>query len=73
MFAFKYHEVKFPFRSDPFREERATGDVKEAHLSNFLHPVLYYYKKPVTSLTPEGNLPRPDRLHHVLEDFLAMW
>jgi len=59
--------------SDPFKEERATGEVNEAHLSNFLHPVLYYYKKPIEELTPEGNLPRPDRLHHVVEDFLAMW
>ena len=63
----------FVFRSDPFKEERATGEVMEAHLSNFLHPVLYYYKNPVTELTPEGDLPRPDMLHHIVEDFLAMW
>lgn len=35
---------------DPFRIDRAAGDVLEAHLSNFLHPVLYYYKTP-----PDGN------------------
>lgn len=29
---------------DIFRSERATGDPQEAHVSNFLHPVLYYYK-----------------------------
>jgi len=30
---------------DVFREDRATGDPSFAHQSNFLHPVLYYYKK----------------------------
>eukprot|EP00795_Rhopilema_esculentum_P009136 gene9136-16798_t len=59
--------------SDPFKEERAVGEVVDAHLSNFLHPVLYYYSSPVTNLTSEGDLPRPDFLHHILEDFLAMW
>eukprot|EP00112_Aurelia_sp_Birch-Aquarium-sp1_P001826 Seg1198.6 transcript_id=Seg1198.6/GoldUCD/mRNA.D3Y31 product="FAD-dependent oxidoreductase domain-containing protein 2" protein_id=Seg1198.6/GoldUCD/D3Y31 len=59
--------------SDPFKEERATGDVKEAHLSNFLHPVLYYYNRPVPELNENGDLARPDRLHHIVEDFLAMW
>ena len=63
----------FIFRSDPFKEERATGDVKEAHLSNFLHPVLYFYNRPVPELTENGDLARPDRLHHIVEDFLAMW
>ena len=28
------------------REDRVGGDVVGADLSNFLHPVLYYYKKP---------------------------
>ena len=28
---------------DVFREARATGFANEAHRSNFLHPVLYYY------------------------------
>lgn len=30
---------------DTFRTDRATGDPVEAHRSNFLHPVLYYYKR----------------------------
>lgn len=30
---------------DTFRTDRATGDPLEAHRSNFLHPVLYYYKQ----------------------------
>lgn len=28
---------------DTFRPDRATGDPLEAHLSNFLHPVFYFY------------------------------
>ncbi len=30
---------------DIFRSDRATGEPSEAHQSNFLHPVFYYYKK----------------------------
>ena len=29
---------------DIFRLDRATGEPGEAHKSNFLHPVFYYYK-----------------------------
>eukprot|EP00794_Sanderia_malayensis_P008745 gene8745-9679_t len=59
--------------SDPFKEERATGEVVEAHMSNFLHPVLYYYENPITKLNENKELPTPDRLHHIVEDFLAFW
>lgn len=31
---------------DTLREDRATGDPLEADKSNFLHPVLYYYRSP---------------------------
>lgn len=31
--------------NDVFRINRATGEPAEAHHSNFLHPVLYYYNK----------------------------
>lgn len=30
---------------DTFRVDRATGDPLDAHRSNFLHPVFYYYRK----------------------------
>ena len=30
--------------NDIFRGDRATGEPSEAHRSNFLHPVFYYYK-----------------------------
>ena len=29
---------------DTFRPDRATGDPFEAHRSNFLHPVFYFYQ-----------------------------
>lgn len=34
---------------DIFRYDRATGDPGDAHNSNFLHPVLYYYDTVPTS------------------------
>ena len=34
---------------DIFRYDRATGEPSEAHTSNFLHPVLYYYETLPTS------------------------
>ena len=36
-------------RKDVLREDRAEGDAVFAHRSNFLHPVLYYYKDPPQS------------------------
>lgn len=33
--------------NDVFSEDRATGDPVDAHNSNFLHPVLYYYDMPI--------------------------
>ena len=38
-------------RKDTFKPDRATGEPGEAHKSNFLHPVLYFYKNP-----PTGNV-----------------
>lgn len=61
---------------DTFRPNRATGEASDAHNSNFLHPVLYFYKEPPTALpkeTKETVLPRPNRLHHIVEDFLTLW
>lgn len=58
---------------DTFHEDRATLDPSRAHISNFLHPVLYYYRHPVQVLDEDDSLPKPDRIHHVVEDFLTKW
>lgn len=63
---------------DTFRYSRATGYVSEAHNSNFLHPVFYYYKQLPTVEDMMKKLkwqilPRPDMTHHILEDFLTRW
>ncbi|XP_063886508.1 FAD-dependent oxidoreductase domain-containing protein 2-like [Scylla paramamosain] len=63
---------------DTFRMDRSTGDPLEAHRSNFLHPVLYYYKRVPTEAEmmmkwDKTILPKPERIHHVLEDFLTLW
>jgi len=63
---------------DTFREDRASGDPSEAFRSNFLHPVLYYYKRLPDKQAMKNRrrgemLPKPDRLHHTIEDFLTTW
>ncbi|KAH9504274.1 FAD-dependent oxidoreductase domain-containing protein 2, partial [Bulinus truncatus] len=50
----------------------------EAHLSYFLHPVLYYYKqlpaeRDLKQMGVNDRLPRPDSIHHIVEDFLVFW
>ncbi|XP_019642663.1 PREDICTED: FAD-dependent oxidoreductase domain-containing protein 2-like [Branchiostoma belcheri] len=61
---------------DIFRSDRATGEASDAHNSNFLHPVFYHYNKLPTEADmlarPEKwILPRPNHLHHTVEDFLT--
>ncbi|XP_053577353.1 FAD-dependent oxidoreductase domain-containing protein 2 isoform X2 [Bombina bombina] len=63
---------------DVFYYDRAIGEARAAWQSNFLHPVVYYYRQLPTEqqmkLRPEHwPLPRPDRIHHVVEDFLTDW
>ncbi|KAK0682871.1 FXRD2 protein, partial [Pygoscelis papua] len=63
---------------DVFYYNRAVGEAQHAWQSNFLHPVIYYYKRLPTEremrLRPPGwPLPRPDAIHHVVEDFLTDW
>jgi len=67
------HEFSGPGK-DVFRSGRATGDPSEADESNFLHPVMYYYKTLPTetdmaNIPPHMSLPRPDSIHHIVEDF----
>ncbi|XP_028406643.1 FAD-dependent oxidoreductase domain-containing protein 2-like [Dendronephthya gigantea] len=58
---------------DTFHEDRATLDPSRAHISNFLHPVLYFYRQPVKAMGKDYSLPKPDRIHHIVEDFLTKW
>ncbi|XP_078483409.1 FAD-dependent oxidoreductase domain-containing protein 2-like [Ciona intestinalis] len=59
---------------DPFHENRVYGDASQAHLSNFLHPVVYYYKRLPTDQEyinkhKKWILPVPDRNFHIVEEF----
>lgn len=57
---------------DVFRLDRVTSDPDEAHKSNFLHPVFYYF----TELPKSGGeevLKNATKTHHMLEDFLTFW
>ncbi|MEE6511952.1 hypothetical protein FKM82_018845 [Ascaphus truei] len=63
---------------DVFHTNRAVGEARAAWQSNFLHPVVYYYTQLPTEqqmkLRPKDwPLPRPERIHHVVEDFLTDW
>lgn len=63
---------------DVFFSDRSVGHMEDAWLSNFLHPVIYYYRHLPTEqevrFRPAGwPLPRPSALHHVVEDFLTDW
>ncbi|XP_072035776.1 FAD-dependent oxidoreductase domain-containing protein 2-like [Amphiura filiformis] len=63
---------------DVFRRNRAIGEPSEAHLSNFLHPVIYFYKElpsieamRLIAKHPGAVLPEPVKVHHMVEDFLT--
>ncbi|XP_043931265.1 FAD-dependent oxidoreductase domain-containing protein 2 [Protopterus annectens] len=63
---------------DVFHYNRSVGEPWHAWLSNFLHPVVYYYKELPTEQDMKYRpknwpLPRPDAIHHVVEDFLIDW
>ncbi|XP_077195744.1 FAD-dependent oxidoreductase domain-containing protein 2 [Paroedura picta] len=63
---------------DVFYYNRAVGEAQHAWQSNFLHPVIYYYKQLPTEremrlCPPDWPLPRPDAIHHIVEDFLTDW
>ncbi|XP_042201055.1 FAD-dependent oxidoreductase domain-containing protein 2 isoform X2 [Callorhinchus milii] len=64
--------------SDIFSLNRAVGEPRHAWLSNFLHPVIYYYTRLPTELEMRyrphhWSLPRPRYIHHIVEDFLTDW
>lgn len=63
---------------DVFYYNRAVGEAQHAWQSNFLHPVIYYYKRLPTEREmklrpPDWPLPRPAAIHHIVEDFLTDW
>ncbi|OXB77472.1 UNVERIFIED_CONTAM: hypothetical protein H355_015764 [Colinus virginianus] len=63
---------------DVFYYNRAVGEAQHAWQSNFLHPVIYYYRRLPTEREvrlrpPDWPLPRPDAIHHIVEDFLTDW
>nr|XP_032825875.1 FAD-dependent oxidoreductase domain-containing protein 2 [Petromyzon marinus]XP_032825876.1 FAD-dependent oxidoreductase domain-containing protein 2 [Petromyzon marinus] len=63
---------------DVFRTNRAVGAPLDAWRSNFLHPVIYYYERLPTESEMRRRpkkwpLPRPDAIHHMVEDFLTDW
>uniref|UniRef100_A0A8D0H2I6 FAD-dependent oxidoreductase domain-containing protein 2 n=1 Tax=Sphenodon punctatus TaxID=8508 RepID=A0A8D0H2I6_SPHPU len=63
---------------DVFYYNRAVGEAQHAWQSNFLHPVIYYYRRLPTvlemGLRPlDWPLPHPDAIHHIVEDFLTDW
>ncbi|XP_069766057.1 FAD-dependent oxidoreductase domain-containing protein 2 [Narcine bancroftii] len=64
--------------ADVFHPRRSVGEPKHAWLSNFLHPVIYFYRHlpTETEMTQRPKLwplPRPSHIHHVVEDFLTDW
>ncbi|XP_058229498.1 FAD-dependent oxidoreductase domain-containing protein 2 [Hemibagrus wyckioides] len=64
--------------TDTLGPGRAESEWTKAWKSNFLHPVIYYYSTLPTERDmrqrPVGwPLPRPDAVHHMVEDFLTEW
>ncbi|XP_042639398.1 eukaryotic translation initiation factor 3 subunit D [Orycteropus afer afer] len=63
---------------DVFFYDRSVGHMKDAWQSNFLHPVIYYYRhlpteQEVRFRPADWLLPRPTAIHHIVEDFLTDW
>ncbi|KAK2189228.1 hypothetical protein NP493_113g04057 [Ridgeia piscesae] len=63
---------------DVFRSDRATAQPEISYKSNFLHPVFFHYRhlptaEQMSSKTKYEILPRPDHMHHIVEDFLTLW
>uniref|UniRef100_A0A8C5XZ76 FAD-dependent oxidoreductase domain-containing protein 2 n=1 Tax=Microcebus murinus TaxID=30608 RepID=A0A8C5XZ76_MICMU len=63
---------------DVFFHGRSVGYTEDAWQSNFLHPVIYYYRQLPTEQEVRFRpahwpLPRPAAIHHILEDFLTDW
>lgn len=68
VFVFEYGRNFSGPRADTFHEYRASCDIESAHMCNFLHPVVYQYDRLPTGKI-DKDLPKPDRLLHLAEDF----
>jgi len=86
MFSFEYGTSFSGPNADVFRSGRANTNPAEAYMSNFLHPLFYYYKESPTEKDfnshasklksedkPPHQQPAPHQLHMMPEDFLAKW
>ncbi|XP_016103695.1 FAD-dependent oxidoreductase domain-containing protein 2-like [Sinocyclocheilus grahami] len=65
-------------QTDTLGPGRAESEWTKAWRSNFLHPVLYYYntlptEKDMRQRPVSWPLPRPEAVHHMVEDFLTEW
>ncbi|XP_028726894.1 FAD-dependent oxidoreductase domain-containing protein 2 [Peromyscus leucopus] len=63
---------------DVFYYDRSVAHIEDAWRSNFLHPVIYYYRHLPTEQDmrfrpAQWPLPRPVAIHHIVEDFLTDW
>ncbi|XP_006890221.1 PREDICTED: FAD-dependent oxidoreductase domain-containing protein 2 [Elephantulus edwardii] len=63
---------------DVFFYDRSVGHMEDAWQSNFLHPVIYFYRHLPTEQEmrfrpADWPLPRPAAIHHIVEDFLTDW
>ncbi|XP_051045259.1 FAD-dependent oxidoreductase domain-containing protein 2 isoform X2 [Phodopus roborovskii] len=63
---------------DVFYYDRSVAHIEDAWRSNFLHPVIYYYRHLPTEQDmrfrpAQWPLPRPIAIHHIVEDFLTDW
>ncbi|RDD41256.1 FAD-dependent oxidoreductase domain-containing protein 2 [Trichoplax sp. H2] len=66
--------VMISYSTDTLSTENYRHTAETAHHSKNIHPVLRYYRKStLKKLLEKNEMPVPDRIHHVLEDFLTDW
>ncbi|EDV20873.1 uncharacterized protein TRIADDRAFT_31159, partial [Trichoplax adhaerens] len=71
---FEYGKNFSERHTDTLSTENYRHTAETAHHSKNIHPVLRYYRKStLKKLLEKNEMPVPDRIHHVLEDFLTDW
>ncbi|EDV20876.1 uncharacterized protein TRIADDRAFT_31100 [Trichoplax adhaerens] len=58
---------------DTLAKDNYSHSAKMAHKSRNIHPVIRYYKQSIEATTRKGRLPKANKIHHVVEDFLTDW